>query len=162
MKTAPPTNTVDFFTSFELHQLWQAIILKPLKLEECILHIWKSPIFINVFPTRELLFQYLKIHPKDSWFHTSRCSSGVYLFLGECTCLEIHFCSYDLPLFLWRKVFQIILGQIYKNLILEHFSHFFARFKVSSDEMYVSKLLHKGWSTLLLYRNCGNRTAVLY
>ena len=46
-------NTVDFFTFCELHQLWQAVILKPLKLEECILHFWKSPIFINVVPTSE-------------------------------------------------------------------------------------------------------------
>ena len=31
-----------------LHQLWQAVILKPFKLEECILHFWKLPIFINL------------------------------------------------------------------------------------------------------------------
>ena len=31
-----------------LHQLWQAVILKPFKLEECILHFWKPPIFINL------------------------------------------------------------------------------------------------------------------
>ena len=48
MKTAPSMNTVDFFTFCELHQLWQAVILKPLKLEECILHFWKSPIFIHL------------------------------------------------------------------------------------------------------------------
>ena len=48
MKTAPSMNTVDFFTFCELHQLWQAVILKPLKLEECILHFWKPPIFINL------------------------------------------------------------------------------------------------------------------
>ena len=48
MKTAPPMNTVDFFTFCEVHQLWQAVILKPLKLGECILHFWKSPIFINL------------------------------------------------------------------------------------------------------------------
>ena len=53
MKTAPSMNTVDFFTFCELHQLWQAVILKPLKLEECILHFWKSPIFINVVPTSQ-------------------------------------------------------------------------------------------------------------
>ena len=51
MKTAPSMNTVDFFTFCELHQLRQAVILKPLKLEECILHFWKSPIFINLVPT---------------------------------------------------------------------------------------------------------------
>ena len=33
-----------------MHQLWQAIILKPFKLAECILHFWKSPIFINLAP----------------------------------------------------------------------------------------------------------------
>ena len=27
-------------------QLWQAVILKPFKLKKCILHFWKSPIFI--------------------------------------------------------------------------------------------------------------------
>ena len=53
MKTAPPMNTVDFFTFCELHQLWQAVILQPLKLEECILHFWKSPTFINVVPTSQ-------------------------------------------------------------------------------------------------------------
>ena len=53
MKTVPPMITVDFFTFCELHQLWQAVILKPLKLEECILHFWKSPIFINVVPTSQ-------------------------------------------------------------------------------------------------------------
>ena len=52
-KTAPPMNTVGFFTFCELHQLWQAVILKPIKLEECILHFWKSPIFINVVPTNQ-------------------------------------------------------------------------------------------------------------
>ena len=31
-----------------MHQLWQAVILKPLKLGECILHFWKPPIFINL------------------------------------------------------------------------------------------------------------------
>ena len=46
-------NTVDFFTFCELHQLWQAVILKPFKLEECILHFWKSPIFINMVPTSQ-------------------------------------------------------------------------------------------------------------
>ena len=46
-------NTVDFFTFCELHQLLQAVILKPLKLEECILHFRKSPIFINVVPTSQ-------------------------------------------------------------------------------------------------------------
>ena len=34
-----------------MHQLWQAIILKPFKLEECILHFWKPPIFIDLVPT---------------------------------------------------------------------------------------------------------------
>ena len=34
-----------------MHQLWQAVILKPLKLGECILHFWKPPIFINLVPT---------------------------------------------------------------------------------------------------------------
>ena len=53
MKTATSMNTVDFFTFCELHQLWQAVILKPLKLEECILHFWKSPIFINLVPTSQ-------------------------------------------------------------------------------------------------------------
>ena len=53
MKTAPPMNIVDFFTFCELHQLWQAVILKPLKLEECILHFWKSPIFISLVPTSQ-------------------------------------------------------------------------------------------------------------
>ena len=46
MKKAPPMNTFDFFTLCELQQLWQAVILKHLKLEECILHFWKPPIFI--------------------------------------------------------------------------------------------------------------------
>ena len=32
----------------DLHQLWQALILKPLKLEECTLHFWKPLIFINL------------------------------------------------------------------------------------------------------------------
>ena len=31
MKTEPSMNTVDFFTFCELHQLWQAVILQPLK-----------------------------------------------------------------------------------------------------------------------------------
>ena len=34
--------------SKDMHQLWQAIILKPFKLEEYILHFWKPPIFINL------------------------------------------------------------------------------------------------------------------
>ena len=53
MKTVPSMNTVDFFTFCELHQLLQAVILKLLKLEECILHFWKSPIVINVVPTSQ-------------------------------------------------------------------------------------------------------------
>ena len=48
MKTAPSMSTIDFFTFCEMHQLWQAVILKPLKLEECTLHFWKSPIFIDL------------------------------------------------------------------------------------------------------------------
>ena len=32
----------------DLHQLWEALILKPFKLEKCILHFWKLPIFIYV------------------------------------------------------------------------------------------------------------------
>ena len=48
MKTAPPMNTLNFFTFWEFHQLWQAVVLKPFKLEECILHFWKPPIFINL------------------------------------------------------------------------------------------------------------------
>ena len=40
--------TLKFFTLWELHQLWQAVILKPFKLEECTLHFWKPPIFINL------------------------------------------------------------------------------------------------------------------
>ena len=35
----------------DMYQLWQAVILKPLKLGECILHFWKPPIFINLVPT---------------------------------------------------------------------------------------------------------------
>ena len=31
-----------------MHQLWQAVILKPFKLEECILYFWKPPIFNNL------------------------------------------------------------------------------------------------------------------
>ena len=30
----------------DMHQLWQTVILKPLKLGECIFHFWKLPIFI--------------------------------------------------------------------------------------------------------------------
>ena len=32
----------------DLHQLWQAVILKPLRVEECTLRFWKSLIFINL------------------------------------------------------------------------------------------------------------------
>ena len=53
MKTAPPMNTLDFFPFCELYQLTQAVILKPLRLEECISYFWKSPIFINVVPTSQ-------------------------------------------------------------------------------------------------------------
>ena len=37
MKTAPSMNIVDFFTFCELYQLWQAVILKPLKIAGFIL-----------------------------------------------------------------------------------------------------------------------------
>ena len=33
-----------------LHQLWHAVILKPFKLKECILHFWKPLNFINMVP----------------------------------------------------------------------------------------------------------------
>jgi len=39
---------VQILAGANLHQLWQAVILKPFKLEECILHFWKPPIFINL------------------------------------------------------------------------------------------------------------------
>ena len=48
MKTAPSMNIVDFFTFCELHQLWQAVILKPFELEECTFDFWKPPILINL------------------------------------------------------------------------------------------------------------------
>ena len=35
----------------KLHQLWQAVILKPFKLEKCALHFWTPPIFISLVPT---------------------------------------------------------------------------------------------------------------
>ena len=94
MKTAPSMNTVDFFTFCELHQLWQAVILKPLKLEGCILHFWKSPIFIIVIPTGQghscILNTYLKIHPKDGWFHSSLFTKGLYPFFNDCSLLCHH------------------------------------------------------------------------
>ena len=33
-----------------LYQLWQALTLKPFKLEECILYFWKPPNFNNLVP----------------------------------------------------------------------------------------------------------------
>ena len=50
MKTAPPMNTFKFFALCELHQFRQAAILKPFKLEECILHFWKAPISNYMVP----------------------------------------------------------------------------------------------------------------
>ena len=50
MKTAPPMNTIHLLAFCELHQLWQAVTLKPFKLEECTLHFRNPPIFINLFP----------------------------------------------------------------------------------------------------------------
>ena len=32
----------------DLLKLWKAVVLKPFKLEECIVHFWKPPIFINL------------------------------------------------------------------------------------------------------------------
>ena len=67
----------------DLHQLWQAVILK---VEECILHFWKPPIFTNFnqLVKATATFWIPKIHPKDKWFHTSLCTRGVYYFLEEC------------------------------------------------------------------------------
>ena len=35
----------------DMHQLWQAVILKPLMLGECILHFWKPSILDKLVPT---------------------------------------------------------------------------------------------------------------
>ena len=55
----------------KLHQLWQAVILKPFKLEECILHFWKPPIFINLVVAAQgysYILNTLKSFPKMDRF----------------------------------------------------------------------------------------------
>ena len=67
MKTAPATNTLKFFTLWELHQLWQAVILKPFKLEECTLHFWKPPIFIIIHSCQKESLPPLCNNSAGSW-----------------------------------------------------------------------------------------------
>ena len=82
-----------FFTFCELHQLWQAVILNPFKLEECILHCWKPPIFIDLVPAGQayswVLNTWKSVLNMDL-FETLYlvAPSGVYLYLAQCTYLK--------------------------------------------------------------------------
>ena len=44
----PASSSSQIAAGPKIHQLWQAVILKPFKLQECILHFWKPLIFINL------------------------------------------------------------------------------------------------------------------
>ena len=59
-----------------MHQLWQAVVLKPLKLGECILYFWKPPIFINLVPAGQghsSLWDKMPIPPTFYGAAPSRC-----------------------------------------------------------------------------------------
>ena len=91
MKTAPPMNTFEFLTLRELHQLWQAVILKPIKLKECTLHFWKPPIFINLDVTdhsHSCILNTRKSFVNDPGFISWNCG-GVYFKVPECTMLRM-------------------------------------------------------------------------
>ena len=71
MKTTPPMNTFKSLTLWELHQFWQAVILKPFKLDKCTLHFWKPPIFINLVVAAQrysFILNTLKSFPKMDRF----------------------------------------------------------------------------------------------
>ena len=69
--------------SFKSSKFEVVVILKPLKLEECILHFWKYPIFINVVPTSQghscILNTYKSILKKAGFILV--CLLGVFTFL---------------------------------------------------------------------------------
>merc|ERR1711923_263346 len=44
----PASSSSQIVAGPKKHQLLQAVILKPFKLQECILHFWKPLIFINL------------------------------------------------------------------------------------------------------------------
>ena len=96
-----------------MHQLWQAVILKALKLGGCILHFWKPSIFINLVPTGQghscVLNAEKSILQICGWFHNSLFTRGLYPFFNDCKKRSI-FCR--LASWNWASIILFILGSL--------------------------------------------------
>ena len=80
----PASSSSQIAAGPKIHQLWQAVILKPFKLQECILHFWKPLIFINLVSAGQDHSYVLNTRfwlQKRSTFHRA-CVIGVYILFS--------------------------------------------------------------------------------
>ena len=93
---------------YKLHQLWQAVILKLFKLEECTLLFWKPPIFINLVPEGQgysCMFNTWKSVLKMDRFITVYLVAGyITIWLSE---IQSATFVYTQPMFCCSKFFML-------------------------------------------------------
>ena len=80
----PASSSSQIAAGPKIHQLWQAVILKPFKLQECILHFRKPLIFINLVSAGQDHSYVLNTRfwlQKRSTFHRA-CVIGVYILFS--------------------------------------------------------------------------------
>ena len=117
----PASSSSQIAAGPKIHQLWQAVILKPFKLQECILHFWKPLIFINLVSAGQDHSYVLNTRfwlQKRSTFHRA-CVIGVYILfsmtvdkrqklvkthiLTKKNLSEFIWCFVNCSLFIWNR-----------------------------------------------------------
>ena len=116
----PASSSSQIAAGPKIHQLWQAVILKPFKLQECILHFWKPLIFINLVSAGQDHSYVLNTRfwlQKRSTFHRA-CVIGVYILFSMTV---LWYCTHIFWKFHWGwaimavdTALQTIRGQVQK------------------------------------------------
>ena len=94
----PASSSSQIAAGPKIHQLWQAVILKPFKLQECIFHFWKPLIFSNLVSAGQDHSYVLNTRfwlQKRSTFHRA-CVIGVYILFSMTVLLSLKICTTDL------------------------------------------------------------------
>ena len=125
----PASSSSQIAAGPKIHQLWQAVILKPFKLQECILHFWKPLIFINLVSAGQDHSYVLNTRfwlQKRSTFHRA-CVIGVLTKLSATVVFETNFVNKNSYIFPMNQFYPIKfrLWSNSKFLGLIDFSYFF-------------------------------------
>ena len=137
----PASSSSQIAAGPKIHQLWQAVILKPFKLQECILHFWKPLIFINLVSAGQDHSYVLNTRfwlQKRSTFHRA-CVIGVYILFSMTVPHNGRIPSYGLPV--WRS----------RDLNPCSFWHKdFSPVALPTELMWLPRFLQKSWKVFEL------------